>query len=55
MSSVSLALQGLLSEGIDVIIKYLEPGHHIMSQSVSAFESDFAGNRGVSFVVMFSI
>jgi hypothetical protein len=52
---VSLALQGLLSEGIALIIKYLESGQHIMSQSVSAFENDFAGNRGVSFVVMFNI
>lgn len=52
---MSLVSQGLLSEGIDVIIKYLDSGQHIMSQSVSAFERDFAENRGVSCEVMVNI
>jgi hypothetical protein len=54
MLNVSLASQGLESEDIDIIKKFLHSGQQAKDESVSIFESDFADNLSVSFAVMVS-
>ena len=54
MLNLSLASQGLESEDIDIIKKFLDSGQHAMDELVSTFEGDFADNLSVSFAVMVS-